>query len=108
MKKSYEKDLADKLNYFVKHYESVSSNNMNNINSLIEDIISSVFRKDKINSKVRKNKQWFKREWLTKQKGLKVTTKALNQNHNNTRWRQKFYNFETILSKFMQETLTYK
>lgn len=60
---------------------------MNNINSLTEDIVSSVenlytdtldkllkkVRKGKINSTVHKNKQFSKKECLTKQKELKVT-----------------------------------
>ena len=42
LKKSYEKHLADKSNHFVRHYENVSSDCRSSINSIIEDMVSSV------------------------------------------------------------------
>ena len=42
LRKSYEKHLADKLNHFVRHYEKTSSDSRSNINSFIEDTVSSV------------------------------------------------------------------
>ena len=42
LKKSYEKHLADRSNHFLRYYDNVSSGCRGNINSLIEDIVSSV------------------------------------------------------------------
>ena len=39
--KSYEKDLADRSNHFVRHYYNVNIDCRSNINYLIEDIVSS-------------------------------------------------------------------
>ena len=66
------KNIADKSNHFVRHNENVSSDFRSNINSLTEDIVSSVqnayihtvdkvlekVRKCKASKKVHKNKQW--------------------------------------------------
>ena len=85
LKKSYEEHLADKSNHFVRHYD-VSCDCRRNINSLIEDIVSSdqnvyihttdkvlkKVRKCKTNKKVHKNKQLFNKEWLIKWKELRL------------------------------------
>ena len=78
LKKSYEE-------HFVRHYD-VSCDCRRNINSLIEDIVSSdqnvyihttdkvlkKVRKCKTNKKVHKNKQLFNKEWLIKWKELRL------------------------------------
>ena len=75
LKKSYEKQLGDISNHFVRHFDSVSTDCKSNIHSLIEEIVSSAqnvyihivdvlkkVRKFKTNNKVHKNKQWFNKE----------------------------------------------
>ena len=107
LKKSYEKQLADQPNRFVRHNENVSSDCRSNINSLIEDIVSSVqnvyiYTADKILKKVRKcktnkvyeNKQWYNKECLIQLKELRFITKTLNRNTNNSRLRQRFCNLK--------------
>ena len=108
MKKTLRKLLADMSNHFVRHYENVSSDCRSNINSLIENIGSSVQKvythtADKVLKKVHecktinnvhKNKQWFNKECLIKRKELRLITKALNRNSNDSRLRQSFCNLK--------------
>ena len=78
------------------------------INSLIEDIASSVqnvyihtadkvlkkVHKCKMNNKVHKNKQWLNKECLIKRKELRLITKTINRNPNDSQLRQRFCNFK--------------
>ena len=106
-KKVYKKKhLPDNSNHFVRHYENVSSDCMSNINSLNEDIVLSaqnvyMCTADKIlkkvckcntNNKVHKNKQWFNKESLIKEKELRLITKALNPS--DSRFRLRFRNLK--------------
>ena len=97
-------------------YENVSRDCRSNINSLIEDIVSSVQKvyihtADKILKKVRecktnkvhKNKQWFNKDCLIKRKTLRLITKALNRNPNDSRLRQRFCNLKKHYSRLCKK-----
>ena len=91
-KKYQKKYLPDNSNHFVRHYENVSSDCMSNINSLNEDIVLSAQNvymrtadknlkkvcESKTYNKANKNKQWFNKESLIKEKELRLITKALH------------------------------
>ena len=56
--------------------------------------VLKTFRKCESNNKVYKNKQWFNKECLTKRKELRLITKTLNRNPNDSRLRQRFCNLK--------------
>ena len=78
------------------------------MNYLIEDKVSSIqnvyihtadkvlkkVSKCKTNNKVHKNKPWLNKEFLIKLKELRLITKALNRNPNDSRLRQRCCNLK--------------
>ena len=78
-KKYQKKYLPDNSNHFVRHYENVSSDCMsNNVYMRTADKNLKKVCESKTYNKANKNKQWFNKESLIKEKELRLITKALH------------------------------